>query len=138
MTGMNDSPFFQFVKHPGEAIVFSITSIDQMLLGLLTLKIIDHFGSLTSIQEKSETVSPSAQRQSFASSVASPESVPRTLSQLECLEEVTEESGLSIDNDTQFGYEAKSGVTTDNQTGIKSTRSQLRDHKWHNSLDQIE
>ena len=80
MTGMDASPFFQFVKNPGEAIVFSITSLDQMLLGLLTLKIIDHFGSLTSIQDKPETVSPSSQRQSITSSVASPESVPRTLS----------------------------------------------------------
>ena len=114
-----------------------------MLLGLLTLKIIDHFGSLTSNQQKSETVSPSVvERPTFKSSAASPQdSVPRTLSQLECLEEESEESGLSIDNDTQFGYEAKSGATTDNQTGVKSTHSQLkeqRDHKWHNSLDQIE
>lgn len=97
---MNDSSFFQFVKDPGEAIVFSITSIDQMLLGLLTLQIIDYFGSLTSIQEKPGTVSPSARRASSVSSVASPGSVPRTLSQLECLEEATEESGLSIDDDT--------------------------------------
>ena len=95
-----------------------------MLLGLLTLKIIDHFGSLTSNQEKSETVSPSiVERMSFKSTVeASPHSsAPRTLSQLECLEEESEESGLSIDNDTQFGYEAKSGATTDNQ--IQSTHS---------------
>lgn len=104
-----------------------------MLLGLLTLQIINYFGSLTSTKPR-EVVVPNSKKPSFTSAAASPESVPRTLSQLECLEEESEESGLSIDNDTQFGYEAKSGVTTE-PTGAKSTSTRLRDHKWHNSLD---
>jgi hypothetical protein len=45
---LNSNSFLKFVENPGQAIVFSFTSMDQMLLGLIILAIIDYFGSLTS------------------------------------------------------------------------------------------